>query len=624
MANAYREALERVDTIVPVPAWAVQLRLALADILDARLDDPRSALAAHAHILADNPAEPSAARAAIRLSVRIGRWDLAARTLADAACAVGAVEPSLIGAVEESLSGTAAWDGFTGALTLVLAERGAIAGAVARDLDGRLGDWQRVRRGEPVAAEQAFSRALGYAPEDAALLGALAQLQRRTQGRPLVDSLLRLSVATGGDLDLLREAADVARASVADRGLAKSIVERVLHLAIERWVPAGEDAVTISSGNVSRPAAYVEWAIGEMSSIHEEEGDASRIVDLLLETSRLPFSREQSRVMRHEAARIAADRIGDIDRAVAVWMALFNEDAHDAAAVTRLVTALEGPARRLELLDVRRQQVRAASDVALRVAVRLEAARLEWALGEVDAAAASLEANLEEDGRHAPSVSELIALYERSAKSSNLVALLARQAEREERANEPRLAADLWARAADASESQLNDVARALECHQRVIALEPRTHSLDALARLLASKEEWGDAATHLESLLAICEPAARPDVALRLSEALTAAGDEGGARARLEEMFAPGSVGRARGGASRPDVQAGGGVARARRAAHTLGEPRPRQGRSTRRAAGGGVPLPRKVRSARRGRPAPGTSERSRSRRSSAASRPG
>jgi tetratricopeptide (TPR) repeat protein len=539
LANAYREALEQADTVVPPPAWAIRLRLALGEILDTRLDDPRSALAANAHVLADDPAEPTAARAAIRLAARIGRWDVAARTLVDASSAAGAVDPSLLASVEESLAGPAAWDGLTAALTLVLADRGVVVGTVARDLEARLGEWHRDRRGDPDAAEQAFARALGYAPDDASLLGALAQLQRRTRGRPLVDSLLRLSGATGGDLDLLREAAEVARASVSDRGLAKSIVERVLHMAIDRWVPSGEDAVTISSGNVSRPAAYVEWAIGEMSSIHEEEGDPSRIVDLLLETSRLPFSRDQSRVMRHEAARIAADRIGDIDRAIGVWTGLFEEDPHDVAAVGRLVSALEGPARRLELLGVRQKQVRAASDRGARVAARLEAARLEWALGEIDAAVASLEANLAEDDRHAASVSELLGIQERTGRYADLTLLLERQAQREENANDPRAAADLWARAAEVAEAQLADLDRALADHRRVIALEPRAPSLDALSRILSSRGEWVEAAAHLASLRKSSEGPARADVVLRLAEALTAAGDDAAAKSCLEEAFA-------------------------------------------------------------------------------------
>ncbi len=377
LADAYREALEAVEASsasAPPPAWAKRLWLALGEALETRLDDARGALACYARVLADEPAHPVAARAGIRSAVRVARWDAAAKVVVDAAAASGALDASLLASVEEVLGGASAWDGLTSALGQAIAERGAhVPPAVARDLEARLGEWHRDRRGDPEAAEEAFIRALAHAPDDAELLAALARLQRRTKGRPLVDSLLRLSGATGGDLDLLREAADVARAAVSDRALAKSIVERVLRLAVERWqgepaAEAGASAVTVSSGSPVGPAGYVQWAIGEMSSIFEEEGEPSRIVDLLLETSRLPFSREQSRAMRHEAARLAADRTLDVERAIGAWRSLFEEDPRDAAAVTRLVAALEAGGRRAELLAVagasgsgRRRRTRRAS-----------------------------------------------------------------------------------------------------------------------------------------------------------------------------------------------------------------------------------------------------------------------
>jgi tetratricopeptide (TPR) repeat protein len=539
LADVYREALDLSESLSPPPPWVTRLRLAFGATLEAKLDDPRGALASYMRVLEVEPAQSTATHAAIRAAARTGRWDAVAKTLVDAACSAGTVQPELLATAEEALGGASAWDGLAAAFPLALAERGSVPSGVARDLEARLGEWHRDRRGDPESAEESFVRALTHAPDDAELLAALAQLQRRTKGRPLVDSLLRLSVATGGDLDLLREAADVARTSVSDRVLAKSIVERVLGLAIGQWVPAGDDAVTISSGSAAGPSSYVEWAIGEMSSIHEEEGEPAKLVDLLLETSRLPFPREQARVMRHEAARIAADRIGDLDRAIGVWTALFQDDPHDTTAVARLIAALEAQGKRAQLLEVRRAQVESARTLPMRVAVRLESARLESALGQNDGAIASLEANLDEDGRHQESVGALVALLEGLGRNADLASLLARQAEREESASEPRVAADLWTRAADVAETRLDDMSLAIANHRRVIALEPRAHSLDALARLLAAKEEWSEAALHLDALLAVCDASESARVALRLAGALTADGDEDAARAKLEEAFA-------------------------------------------------------------------------------------
>ena len=538
LADAYREAIDQADASAPSPAWTTRLRLALGEVQGARLDDPRAALATYARVLSENRASLLAAHAAIRVAARVAGWDAAAKVLVDAASAMSAVDEALLATVEEALGGAPAWDGLTAALAATIAERTTLPREVASDLEARLGAWHRDRRGDPEAAEQAFARALGHTPEDASILASLAQLQRRTKGRPLVDSLLRLSSATGDDLDLLREAADVARTAVADRALAKSIVERVLRLSIDAWMPVAEDAVTVSSGAAALPAGYVEWAIRELSSIYEEEGEPSRVVDLLVESAHLPFTRERARAMRHEAAAIAATRIGDIDRAIVVWRSLFEEDPADAVAVARLVEALETSGRRTELLDVRKKQVATASAIPMRVAVRLEAARLESALGETDAAIASLETNLEEDGRHEESVAELSALLERDARHAELATLVARQAQRAEDVGETREAADLWARAAEVSETRLAQDELAIAQHRRVIALEPRRRSHDTLARLLAARGEWNEAAKHLEALTRTTEGAEHASVALRLASALASAGDEGAARARLEEAF--------------------------------------------------------------------------------------
>ncbi|HEY2517676.1 MAG TPA: tetratricopeptide repeat protein [Polyangiaceae bacterium] len=543
LADVYREALDQSGGESPAPAWATRVRLERGAVLDARLDDPRAALAVYERVLAESPAEPTAARAAIRTAARVARWDAAANVFVEATVATGALDATLALAVEEALPGPGAWDGFTSALAAALAERSSAR--ITRDLEARLGEWHRDRRGDPEAAEQAFQRALSTAPEDADILAALAHLQRRTKGRPLVDSLLRLSSATGGDLDLLREAADVARSSVADRALAKSIVERVLQIATEQWVPVREDAETISAGPAALPSGYVDWAIAELSSIYEDEGDLARSVELLLSASRLPYSSERSRSMRHEAARVAADRIGDMDRAIGIWTGLFEDDVEDAAAAARLVAALESLGRRSELLAVRRKQLAAAKPGPMRIAVRLATARLERELGDVDAGAASLKANLEEEGRDEESLTELIALLEGAGRSHELVGLLEEQAQRQEAAADRRAAADLWARRADVAEQGLRDVETAIASHERVIALEPRVRSLDALARLQAGRGDWDEAARHLEAMLAVDggqgqDGAARARLALRLAEALEAGGHGDAARRKLEEACAP------------------------------------------------------------------------------------
>ena len=535
LADAQKDALEAAATAGG--AWVRALRLAMGEVLETRLDDARGALAAYLRVVSDAPSDVMAVKAVIRVAGRVMRWDAAAKVVVDHACASGEVDEAMLDAIEQGATSPLAWDSVAGAFAAALAERGVVPVAVGRALEARVAAWHRDRRGDPEAAEAAFVRALAYDPSNAGLLGELAQLQRGARGRPLVDSLLRLSHATGGDLDLLREAADVAAESVGDRGLAKSILERLLRLATERWRGLEEDG-PVTLGSAASPSSYVDWGLARLVRIHEEEGDAERVVELLVETSRLPFDRDRARAMRHDAARIASGRVGDVERAVTLYGALFDEDAEDTRAVEGLVELLEGGDRRGDLLELRRKQVRAAKDGETRLKLRLEVARLEQSLGDTAASLASLRASLEEDPRHAPTVAALTARLEAEGRDAELASLLADQAQRAEDAAEISKAADLWARAARVADD-LGDRDAAMARHERVIALEPRAASLDALARLASERGAWAKAAEHLEALLERAESSERAGVSVRLAEAWANAGDPPRARARLEEAFA-------------------------------------------------------------------------------------
>ena len=248
-------------------------------------------------------------------------------------------------AVEEAAGASSGWDAITFALASLVHDGGGLPPNLARDVEAAIAVWHRDRRGDPDAAEAAYARALAHDTANAGMLAELAKLQRRAKGRPLVDSLLRLSQATGGDLDLLTEAAEVAIASVGDRALSKSILDRLLRLAIERWLSGDPDPAVreegVSAGAPAAPHTYVDRATRELVKIYEGDGDHDKVVALLVETSALPWPREKSRALRHEAARIAVEKQNAADRATAIYLQLIDEDPHDDDAVSRLVKLYE-------------------------------------------------------------------------------------------------------------------------------------------------------------------------------------------------------------------------------------------------------------------------------------------
>ncbi len=427
---------------------------------------------------------------------------------------------------------------------------GRFAAEAARDLEARLATWHRDRRADAEAAEAAYARALTHDANDTRLLSQLAQLQRRHRGRPLIESLLRLSQATGGDPELLREAAEVAGRVVVDRSLAKTILERLMKLSSERWTASEEHPPSTVSpdkdktlgdadgapsvGQAAHPSEHVEWALAELLRVHNEEGNAERIVELLEESAKLPFTRARTREILHEAGRTALDRVGDARAAQRLYARLFDEDPRDEEAASRLAEVYASLGRKEDLLAVRKRQVSVAESATARVEHRLEAALIERELGHVDEAAAILRENLIDAPRHPKTTLVLSETLESAGRWDELAAFCAEQAGLAEADGDALSAVELWSRAAVISEEKLQHFPLALSHYKRALALELRAPLLDAIARIHEHQKEWLDAATHLDRLVREF-PEQRPAVIIRLADAFTNASRDDAAQERLE-----------------------------------------------------------------------------------------
>jgi golgin subfamily B member 1 len=553
--EAYAEVLDALENgsakagdASQAGGWVVGLRFRLGEILETRLEEPERALAAYQGARAEAPGELNIARAAIRVAARAGRWDAAAATLLSAARSLDRLAEELPLAIEEFVQGPLAWDGITRALGSVIEQATELAPSVGRDLEARLGAWHRDRRGNPDSAEAAFTRALVRDPENAELLSQLTHIQRRSKGRPLVDTLLRLSRATGGDLDLLREAAEIATAVVKDRGFAKSILESLHALAIERWVPLDDatstkrpeslEATVVTVGPPVPCAPQVEWSMRELLKIYDEEDSPGRMLEILGSTAKLPFDAATSRSMLHEAARLAETRLDDPERAILLYGELFDRDTNDEAAITALTALYEKLGRKADLLQIQRRRIADAKTPERRIELRLTAGSIERSLGNVPGAVRTLRENLTEEPRHEPTLLRLVELYEEAELFADLVDLLASQADFALDAGEKTRAADTWERSARLAEERLASPDRAIDYFERIIGIEERSTALDSMARLLAVRGDHARAAEILERLR-VASPSERAALTLRLAEALSASGRPDLARERLEEATA-------------------------------------------------------------------------------------
>lgn len=531
LADALSEALALESrTGTTETAWSRDVRYRMGEVLEKRLNEQQAALDAYVHVAHEDPKSIDTARAVLRVAGRTMQWDAAARVIVETTSAREVLEPSLLDAAAEAASEANGWDGFASALAAREKDIAALSASLARDLQATVAVWHRDRRGDPDAAELAFGRALTYDPSNASLLAEIAQLQRRAKGRPLVDSLLRLSEATGGDLDLLSEAAEAAALSVGDRALSKAILDQLLQLAIDQWT---NDA---PRSGTRTPESYVDRATRELVKIYEDDRDYESIVALLVETSALPWGVDKARSLRHEAALVAVEKQSSADRGAEIYLGLIEDDPHDVDAIEHLVRLYVSGGRTSELLKLKRRLVLAANASAERLALRLEAAQLEDELGDMPSAIETLEENLSESPRHDATVSTLASFLARESRYRELEKLFARQAILAEEAGDTELAANLHARAAEVAETRVGDIASAIDHLRHVVHLEPRPSALDALARLSTSIRNHEAAARYLDSLRKLVPDSERTSVTLRLADAFVAAGKHGDARNRLED----------------------------------------------------------------------------------------
>ena len=540
VTGAHRGLADALDEAVASnedAPWARSLRFRMGGVLETKIDDANAALDAFVVVAAQDPSDLDAVKAVVRTSAKTGRWDAAAIAFVDATRARETLETEIVEAIEDAAITHGGWDALTTAAARSIDDGGELPPALARDVEAQIATWHRDRRGDPDSAEAAYQRALGHDPSNPDILAELAKLQRRARGRPLVESLLRLSQSTGGDLDLLTEAAETAFASVGDRALARSIFERLLKLSAERWL--GATFPNVSSGTPKEPQFYVERAVRELVKIHGDDGDHEKVAALLIDTAKMPWRGDEPRRFRHDAARVAVEKLNAVDRAIEIYLELIEDDPHDGEAVKRLVALYETHQRRLELLALKRKLVSVAKTDDERLTLRLEVARLEDGLEEPERAIATLRENLGESPRHEETVRELVAILSRDAKSGDLESVLSEQARLADEAGDRPLAADLYGRAADVAETALKDLARAIAHLKKVVEIDPRPAALDALARLSSALKDHEAAAGYLDRLRELAPTDGRADVTLRLADALAQAGRKPEARERLESEIA-------------------------------------------------------------------------------------
>src|SRR5262249_46285867 len=155
--------------------------------------------------------------------------------------------------------------------------------------------------------EEAYAKALDADPENVELVRALEELRRGPgRERDRVSTLRRLAKLEGDPErkhELSREAAQLAEVTLGDIRLAEEVLGEIL---------ADNEADA--------------WAAEELTRLRELAGDHEEVVGLLLKRADSDPDFERSLELRHRAAEVTAERIGDRDRAAALYERILQQE----------------------------------------------------------------------------------------------------------------------------------------------------------------------------------------------------------------------------------------------------------------------------------------------------------
>jgi tetratricopeptide (TPR) repeat protein len=434
-----------------------------------------------------------------------------------------------ISELERLAASNGGWKEACDALAAALDAAQDLPTATRTELYVRLAEWRRDRVDDARAAEDAYAKALAIDPENVDVLKALEDIRRAPgRERELVHTLrarARLEADVGTKRELLREAKTLAETTVGDRELAEAALR---------------DLVAEDEGDT--------WALEELTKLRAAAGDDAEVVKLLLRRAELVPDGGEALGLRHEAAAVITDKLGEKARATKLYEEILDAEPTDERAAAALRTLYGDAGRDKDLGRLLQRLVDVATSQDQRAALRIELAKLQSEkFNAPEDAMESLRAVLDEDASHADAVLALSQLYEKTGRDAELADLLKTQLDGARDRGDTQSELTLLVRLGEVQERRLGDVTAAQETYERVLERDG-THlgALEAVARMSETRADWERAAGALSKLVDLSSDSLGVAYALRLAEAREKMGDAAGAEQALQRglELEPGNAG--------------------------------------------------------------------------------
>jgi tetratricopeptide (TPR) repeat protein len=344
----------------------------------------------------------------------------------------------------------------------------------------RLGVWYGLRLDRADYALPSLRRALELDAGNLEAHHALAEHLRRQQKWAELADALRGAVGHETDdaakLDLYLQLGDLSESQLAQTARAVEAYEAAAALG-DGSTPGLDDALAALERLYRRDE---KWA--SLAKVLERRAEA---LDHIGEGGR-------ATAVRRELATLRADKLGDLEGAIARYEAALEKDGADREALKALVDLYDKTGRSDDYLRTLERLAKVAPEAERLATLRKVAAELEDKDGAEDRAIAAYQSILDLDGNADDAYRGLARVLRAKARWYDLTALIARHVAA---AKNPVQRVELYLEAATVYEKELDDPHRAIEAHLNALAIDDGCRpALSALPRLYKRTEAWDKA----------------------------------------------------------------------------------------------------------------------------------
>ncbi len=247
-------------------------------------------------------------------------------------------------------------------------------------------------------------------------------------------------------------------------------------------------------------------AVRALQRACERGGEYRRLVEALQLEVTLTKERPTKLALRHRAACVLADQLGEVEPAVEGLRSIIAEDSSYLPAIVKLAELLHAEERWEDLLQAYAAELAVTNGTA-RARLLLKMGEVcELRLGESNKAITHYRQAVQSDAENRIAIAALRRMLTKSEKFDEVAKLLESEANL---VSEPRAAARVWLSLGDVHENRLGNADRALAAYKQAMKLDPALRpAVDGTIRLL---EASGDHRQLADQLIVEQEEALEP-----------------------------------------------------------------------------------------------------------------